>query len=118
DPWKICSLIVCPTHYSLKIAAQYGFKNICYLPWTMNISQLPHRTVTGPARLFVHNAGLIDKDDRKATGDTILAFKKVKRKDVRLIVRAQKKQPLPELDDRIEIRFGNLSSPASLYETG
>lgn len=121
-PWeegfKYCSLLICPTRYTEQVVGGFGFKNRAHLPWAINLEQFANRRITGPAKTFFHNAGLVDNDDRKGTRDTILAFKKVKRRDVRLIVRAQKEVPLPELDDRIDVRFGNLGRAAELYETG
>ena len=70
------------------------------------------------ARAFIHNAGLVNEDDRKGTRDSILAFRKVKRKDISLIVRMQKAVPLPELDERIKVQVGNLADPKELYATG
>src|ERR1043165_1558352 len=88
--WKQISLILCPTQFSLKIVSEYGFDNAAYLPCPVDMSQFEKRSIKGPARFFVHNAGLVDHDDRKGTRDTILAFKRVKRRDLRLLVRMQK----------------------------
>lgn len=117
--WELCDLFVCTSQFALKIVQSYGWQNAVYVgPWPLNIHSFPPRTIHGPARLFIHNAGLVDPDDRKGTRDTIQAFKRVKRRDVRLLVRMQKQVPLPELDDRIEVFFGNLDKPADLYASG
>lgn len=119
DPkWKLCDLFITSSRFSLSIVRSFGYQNSVCLPWTVDISRLPRRKVTGPGRLFVHNAGLIDPDDRKGTWDTINAFKKVKIPDIRLLVRMQKAADLPKLDDRIEVRVGNLDDPADLYREG
>ena len=73
------------------------------------------RSVAGPARIFVHNAGLVDPDDRKGTRDTIESFLRTRRKDIRLIVRIQKEAPLPEMDERIDVQVGNVQNHADLY---
>lgn len=116
--WKDCDLFVCPHRFAEKIVRSYGWTNVKVLPWALELAKLPERRVSGPARLFVHNAGLVDRDDRKGTRDTILAFNRVKRPDIRLIVRMQKEVELPPLDSRVDVRVGNLASPAALYEEG
>jgi hypothetical protein len=116
--WRFCDFFICPTKFTLRILQRAGFKNATYLPWTLNLQAFPGRAVKGSARVFIHNAGLVDADDRKATADTILAFKRVKRKDIRLIVRLQRAAELPEPDDRIDIRIGNLDHPSQLYADG
>jgi 1,2-diacylglycerol 3-alpha-glucosyltransferase len=96
----------------------YGWRRAKYVPWTLNLNRFARRQVTGAARLFVHNAGLVDRDDRKGTRDAIKAFMKVQRDDLRLIVRMQNDVPLPKVDSRIEVRVGNMERPEQLYETG
>lgn len=116
--WKFCDLFVCPSQFTRRVVNSYGFTNNCVLPWPIDLSKLPHRQVRGPALHFIHNAGLVDPDDRKGTRDTILAFSLLTRKDIRLTVRMQKLVPLPPLDNRVEIVVGNLSTVADLYSTG
>lgn len=118
DHWKYCDLFVCPSEFALSVVRKYGWYNSVHIPVALDIDRFPARQITGPARLFVHNAGLVDAQDRKGTCDTITAFKKVKRKDIRLLVRIQKEVQLPEIDDRITVQFGNLSDPVELYATG
>lgn len=79
---------------------------------------LPKRQITGKAKIFFHNAGLMDEDDRKGTKDTVLAFNKVKNKDIRLIVRSQRSLPFLIEDNRIDFRIGNLESVSDLYNEG
>jgi len=64
------------------------------------------------------NAGLVDADDRKGTRDTIESFRRTRLKEIRLIVRLQKEVPLPDADDRIDVRVGNVESHADLYRDG
>jgi glycosyltransferase involved in cell wall biosynthesis len=116
--WAGFDLFVCPTHFTEKILGSYGWKNTVVLPWTLRLDRFRPRRVEGPGLHFIHNAGLVDHDDRKGTRDTIQAFKRVKRPDIRLLVRMQKPAPLPELDGRIEVRVGNLPDPAELYWEG
>jgi len=116
--WRHCDFFICPTRYTLSVLNRAGFDRAAYAPWTVNLLAFPGRTIKGPAKLFIHNAGLVDADDRKATSDTILAFKRTARKDIRLIVRLQRATHLPEPDERIEIRIGNLDHPSQLYAQG
>jgi glycosyltransferase involved in cell wall biosynthesis len=120
DPqWKLVDVLVCPTYYGLNLVQQYGYKNnAVYIPYGLDLSRYQSRAVTGPARLFVHNAGIVESDDRKGTGDTIRAFKKTRRDDIRLLVRVQNEAKLPKPDSRIEIQIGALADPADLYKIG
>jgi glycosyltransferase involved in cell wall biosynthesis len=119
DPmWALCDLFACPTQFTLKVVTGFGWKQARYLPWTLDLGRFPPRTIEGPARLFIHNAGLVDRDDRKGTRDAISAFTRVKRDDLRLIVRMQNDVPLPPLDSRIEVRIGDLADPGDLYAIG
>ncbi len=118
EQWRWCDLFVCPHEFSLQVVQGYGWSNAVHLPWPFDVRQFPARAVRGPARVFIHNAGLVDHDDRKSTRDTIRAFRRVARRDVRLIVRMQTPAELPPLDERIEVRVGNLPHPAALYAEG
>lgn len=116
--WQFCDLFACPTRFTEQIVRSYGFTNTCYLPWPLDLNKLPHRRVSGPARHFIHNAGLVDHDDRKGTRDTIEAFCRLTRQDVRLTVRIQKDAPLPAMDDRVEVVIGNFDKVSELYSIG
>jgi glycosyltransferase involved in cell wall biosynthesis len=116
--WQNCDLFICPSRFTEQIVRSYGFTNTCQLPWPIDLAKLPNRHVHGPARHFIHNAGLVDRDDRKGTRDTIEAFSRLTRLDVRLTVRLQKPVPLPPVDDRVEIVVGNVPSVADLYASG
>lgn len=119
EQWKLVDALVCPTYYAVHVVRKYGFKsNSVFIPYGVDTSRFPAREINGPARLFVHNAGIVEADDRKGTGDTIRAFKKTRRDDIRLIVRMQNEASMPKPDSRIEIRIGNLPDSASLYLEG
>lgn len=119
DPmWKLCDFFACPTRFTVGIVKSYGWQNARYVPWSLDLQRFPARTVNGPARLFIHNAGLVDHDDRKGTRDAISAFKRVRRDDIRLVVRMQKEAPMPAPDCRIEVCVGNLPKPEDLYAAG
>lgn len=116
--WAFCDLFACPSRFAADAVRRHGWTNTIVLPWALDLSRLPARAIAGPARLFVHNAGLVDADDRKGTRDTIAAFMRVKDPSLRLLVRLQKPAALPPHDDRVEVRVGNLADPAELYATG
>lgn len=113
--WDNCDLFACPNDMALRTVRRYGRTNSIFLPWCLDLDSLPALSIAGPARTFVHNAGLVDPDDRKGTGDTVESFHRTRRKDIRLIVRLQKEAPLPEIDERIDVQIGNIESHADLY---
>lgn len=116
--WAQVDAILCPSEFCLKIVRSCGWHHARVVDWSLDLARFPKREIGGVGRTFFHNAGLVDEDDRKGTRDTIRAFLRLKRSDVRLIVRMQKAADLPELDDRIEVRIGNLGEPAELYAEG
>lgn len=118
DAWLDCDLFACPTRLTLKVVRAYGWRNAVYLPWCLDIAALAHRPVRGSARVFLHNAGLVDHDDRKGTRDTIRAFASLNRPDLRLIVNIQRRVDLPALPSNIDIRVGDISNHADLYREG
>ena len=116
--WRQVDLFLCPNLKALEVLFSYGFTNAVQVAWPLDIKQLPKRTIVGPAQTFVHNAGLIDNDDRKGTGCVVKAFSKVKGDNLRLILRLQQESPLAIDDPRIDVRIGNLNDPADLYKEG
>jgi glycosyltransferase involved in cell wall biosynthesis len=117
--WQNCDFFACANRYSLGVVRGYGFANSAMVPWTLDLQRFPARSVSGPAKLFVHNAGLVDPDDRKGTADAIAAFGHTDDSELRLIVRAQ--SPLPfavSPDPRIAVEIGNHPDPSSLYRVG
>ncbi|GAB5559652.1 MAG: hypothetical protein SynsKO_12990 [Synoicihabitans sp.] len=120
DPrWRHCSKFICTSAFTEQIIRRHGFSNTVQIgPWPIEPDHFPGRHITGPARHFVHNAGLVDQQDRKGTRDTIRAFQRTKRSDIRLTVRLQREVPLPTGDSRITIEVGNFKNPADLYRSG
>lgn len=116
--WAQVDAVLCPSEFCLQIVRGCGWRHSQQLDWALDLCRFPVREIRGPGRIFFHNAGLVDADDRKGTRDTIRAFRRVARSDVRLIVRMQKAAELPELDERIDVRIGNLGEPAELYAEG
>jgi glycosyltransferase involved in cell wall biosynthesis len=115
ERWSYCDLFACPNDMALRTVRRYGRTNSVLLPWCLDLDSLPAQSITGSARTFVHNAGLVDPDDRKGTRNTVEAFSRTRRKDIRLIVRLQKEVPLPVTDERIDVQIGNVPSHADLY---
>lgn len=117
--WRNCDFFACPNRQGLAVVRAYGYDNSALVPWALDLARFPARRVTGPARHFVHNAGLVDPDDRKGTGDVLRAFARVPGRDLRLTVRVQRAADLPEVrDPRLRIEVGNLPTPQELYATG
>jgi glycosyltransferase involved in cell wall biosynthesis len=116
--WTMVDMFICPSDFCLKTVRRYGWLNSLHLPWTVDLARLPPRWVRGQARVFFHNGGVMDPYDRKSTRDTIAAFSRVRRHNLRLIVRLQKPAELGRLDDRVEVRIGNLEDVSELYREG
>lgn len=116
--WDDCDLFVVTSQFALSIVRGFHRNNSIVLPWTIDMLRFPKRSITGTARVFVHNAGIIDPDDRKGTRDTIRSFKLIKNEELRLLVRMQKQASLPTLDERIDVRVDSLHDPADLYAQG
>lgn len=118
ESWKDADLFVCPNKKAKEVLNTYGFYNAVQLSWPLDLEQLPERKVNGPARVFIHNAGLVDNDDRKETRSVIKAFSRVREPGLRLILRIQKQAYLEIDDHRIDLRIENLKDPAKLYREG
>jgi glycosyltransferase involved in cell wall biosynthesis len=116
--WQHCDLFVCYSRFTEKIVTSYGWHKTVVIPAPLDLARFAQRHIAGPARTFIHNAGLVNEDDRKGTRDTILAFKRIARKDISLKVRMQKEVDLPEIDERIQVIVGNLKEPQALYAEG
>ena len=116
--WSKLDCLVAPTNYTARILNKFGFKNTIQLDNPVSLENLPERNVEGFPRLFVHNAGLIDHDDRKSTKLVVESFQKTKQKDIKLLINCQKDPALEFNDKRIEIIIGNKKSKKELYESG
>lgn len=116
--WGLVDTFLCPSALALNTVRGYGYTNAIQLPWTLDLSRFSPRAIAGRARVFFHNGGLMDHDDRKSTRDTIAAFRQLRPRDARLIVRMQKAADLGPLDDRIDVRVGNVTPVGALYAEG
>ena len=118
ESWKDADLFVCPNKKAKEVLSSYGFSNTVQLSWPLDLQQLPERKVKGPARIFIHNAGLVDNDDRKETRSVIKTFSMVREPGLKLILRVQQESHLEIDDHRIDLRIENLKNPAQLYREG
>jgi glycosyltransferase involved in cell wall biosynthesis len=115
---KLIDKIICPNRYCEFVVRKFGFENTVNLTWPVDVRHLPERLIFGPAKTFVHIAGKIGHDDRKATVLTLQAFHCALGKDISLIVHSQ--APLPEeiSDPRITCSIGNIPDYLDLYREG
>jgi glycosyltransferase involved in cell wall biosynthesis len=115
---KLFDKIICPNRYCEIVVRRFGFKNTVRLAWPIDLRRLPERRISGPAKTFVHIAGKIERDDRKATLITLQAFHGTRNPDISLIVHSQ--VPLPQqIDDpRIHYIIGNTPNYFDLYREG
>jgi glycosyltransferase involved in cell wall biosynthesis len=119
DPLKrLFDKIVCPNRFSELVVRGFGFENTICLTWPVNVDQLPKRLIAGPAKTFVHVAGKIGKDDRKATLLTLEAFHRARNTDISLIVHSQAPLPHRINDARIDYAIGNIPEYFDLYRVG
>jgi glycosyltransferase involved in cell wall biosynthesis len=116
--WQMVDRFLCPNFKASSVLKSYGFNNAINVTWSIDISALPYRKIKGCAHTFIHNAGLIDHDDRKGTKLVLEAFKRVRNPNLKLKLRMQKPSNLPKIDKRIEILTGNLEKPSELYKEG
>jgi glycosyltransferase involved in cell wall biosynthesis len=119
--WSKFDLFACPTHYTQKWLQFAGARPTAIVPPALDLSQLPQRHIEGKPSVFVHNAGIVDDNDRKGTRVTLEAFLQ-SGIDGSLIVRMQKSPPrfVEKLakDPRIDLRVGDLHSHRDLYAVG
>jgi glycosyltransferase involved in cell wall biosynthesis len=119
DPiWKLYNKIICTNRFCQSVIRKFGFDNTILLTLPVDVTSLPERVISGPAKTFVHNAGKFEAEDRKSTLLTIEAFHQVRNQDVSFIVRSQ--IPLPHCieDPRIRYFIGNLADYRDLYREG
>lgn len=116
--WKHCGHFICPNTFSLRVVRKLGYRNLTVLPWPINLDHLPKRSISGPARVIIHNAGIYEPDDRKGTRDTIEAFKQVEGDYLRLLLRVQNDLDFTVTDPRVQIQRGNLPDHRDLYTEG
>lgn len=116
--WRKIDCLVSPTKYTEKVLKKFGFKNTIYLNNPVSLNDLPCREIKGQPKLFIHNAGLIDHDDRKSTKLVIESFQDTKLKNIRLLINCQKKPNFEYNDQRIKIIEGNKNNRNDLYNCG
>lgn len=116
--WNLCTTFFCPNQACITCLRKLGFRNTQYVPWPVNLAGLPERKVSGPAKVFIHNAGVYESDDRKSTEITLNAFERVQNDEIRLLIRSQNFVPFTTADSRVEFRTGNLQNYSDLYSEG
>ena len=116
--WRKVDCLIAPTKYTENILAKFGFQNSIYLENPIDLKILPLRQVRGYPKTFVHNAGIVDHDDRKSTYQVVKSFENIILKDLKLIINTQKKLDIEVKDKRIEIRIGDKPSKNELYNEG
>ena len=115
---KLYDKIICPNKFCYSVLRKFGFYNTVRLTWPVDITNLPERMISGPARTFVHNAGRFGEEDRKGTLLSLDAFGQVEDESVSLIVRSQNPLPCRVEDKRIHYFVGNLLDYRDLYREG
>jgi glycosyltransferase involved in cell wall biosynthesis len=115
---RLYDTIICPNRFCETIIRKFGFKNTVRLNCPVDLASLPKRVVSGPARIFVHNAGKFEGDDRKSTLLTLEAFRRVRNANISLFVRSQNPLPCAIEDHRIKYSAGNLADYRDLYREG
>lgn len=117
DPiWKEATALICPSSFTRSIVESYGHTHTLTLPWVLDLAKLPKRSITGPASIFGHNAGVIDGQDRKGTLDTLRAFSNVKDPKLRLKLNyVHSELSLPRLESRVELKAGAYTHAAELF---
>ncbi|EDY19604.1 glycosyl transferase group 1 [Chthoniobacter flavus Ellin428] len=116
--WQLCDLFVCVHGMAEKTLRKLGFRRLARLVWPLDLSQLPQREIRGPAREFAHNAGLLEKEDRKGTAITLEAFRSVPLPDIQLVIRTQNAFALPCDDPRVRIESQHVEHHGDLYRQG
>lgn len=116
--WQLCDLFVCVHGMAEKTMRRLGFRRLVRLVWPLDFRELPCREIQGPARQFAHNAGLLEKDDRKGTAITLEAFRQVPLPDIELVIRTQNEFTLPCNDPRVRIESQHIEHHGDLYRHG
>jgi hypothetical protein len=118
--YKLCSAIACPNNFTYNLIKNLGYPNCFQILPPIRINNIKSRQIIGKPSLFIHNAGIVDSDDRKGTLLVLQAFKNVLKKDINLIVRAQKSFDIPFhlKDSRIKLIIKNYKNNFELYKIG
>ncbi len=115
-------LYICPSY---RCYQEIPFENKIYLPYPVSLDEFPYRQRTGPAGLFVHNAGSGGMNGRKGT-EIVLAAYDLACVDAQidLIVRSQRplEEIVPDFMKYMERRAfrveGQTENRADLYNEG
>lgn len=84
--YRDVDLYICP---SFKAYQEVPFDNKVFMPYPIDVEEFPFRLRSGPAKVFVHNAGSGGMGGRKGTRETIDGFVKANVQGTMLLIRAQ-----------------------------
>lgn len=121
--YKNVDLYLCP---SFRCYQEVPFDNKIFLPWPVDTDEFSFSERTGPAKVFVHNAGSGGMNGRKGTLETIVGFIK---SEVYATLLLRSQVPItdivPEFDgllaqagSRIKVDYGAKPTRAELYTDG
>jgi len=124
--YRNVDLYVCP---SFRTYQEVPFDNKVFLPYPVDTDEILFKERSGPARVFVHNAGSGGINGRKGTREAILGFLKADIPETQLLVRTQMPDFFNEIrgwlksdvaldDPRITLSCENVPDRADLYEDG
>lgn len=111
-------LFVCPTRYTERWVRRFGYRNVTFAPPAIDYEHFEFRERSGRANHFVHNAGVINRNDRKSTDAVLRSFSRANVGTAVLHVNAQFAHPILEKYDKesnIDINIGNIDSVKDLY---
>jgi glycosyltransferase involved in cell wall biosynthesis len=114
-------LYVCPSY---KAFQEVPRDNKIFLPYPVDLDEFPFIQRSGPAKIFIHNAGSGGMNGRKGTRETIRGFIKADVPGATLLVRCQEvfSRICPEFDgnlpSNVKIDYGSRDTRAELYDEG
>jgi glycosyltransferase involved in cell wall biosynthesis len=118
--YRLVDLFVVHSRHAYLFLNSMGFSNVIMLPPPIDLALLPLRHIKSLPVCFVHNAGIIDLNDRKGTFLTLKAWARKKPSRARLVLNYQKSElPFPDAcHGNVVIRAGSTPAPADLYLSG
>lgn len=119
--YRLVDLFVVHSWHTLNFLTSKGYRNVVRLTPPVDLCLLPRRTIKGRATMFFHNAGIIDRNDRKGTFATMRAWQSRRGTNSRLVVRYQKSDLRMLASGKIgtmHIQQGSLVNVAGLYKSG
>lgn len=122
DPcYQLVDHFVVHSDYAKRFLVGLGYSNVTKLTPPIDLSLLPARTIDLPITSFFHNAGVIDKNDRKGTSLVLSMWSAKKPSSAQLLIRYQTSDiPVGRPRDLTNVSYyhGSLPSPSDLYSWG